>query len=68
MVEEILIGITFLFDYNLIIFYFVCSLSIAFVWNKNCIFTYFYLKDNAVDFGDFFCPGIFYKEYIKNIN
>jgi len=24
--------------------------------------------DNVVDFSDFFCPDIFYKEYIKNIN
>jgi len=27
------------------------------------------IKDiNVLDFGDFFCPDIFYKEYIKNIN
>ena len=23
---------------------------------------------NICDFGDFFCPDIFYKKYIKNIN
>jgi hypothetical protein len=23
---------------------------------------------NVVDIGDFFCPNIFYKEYIKSIN
>jgi hypothetical protein len=33
----------------------------------NKTITYYY-TGNVCDFVEFFCPDIFYKEYIKNIN